>query len=165
MAYWLEAPITLGIGSAGAAWYLNTQCQFHKNGPPQDRYCNQRLCGNHVKSLVRLSFCHAKGLCGREMMIAAQAEQSFVAQWKPRRPKTGARAPHVGKRSGRRGYRDELRCARSAAHCTTNPPRHPAMRSTSSPRLPRTKPTEGMNHAWPASWPALYRRSCSTHCA
>ena len=41
-----------------------------------------------------------KALRDREMLIAAQAEQSyerFVSQWKPRRPKTGARAPQLGK--------------------------------------------------------------------
>ena len=41
-----------------------------------------------------------KALRDREMLIAAQAERSyerFVAQWKPRRPKTGARAPQLGK--------------------------------------------------------------------
>jgi transposase len=40
-----------------------------------------------------------KALRDREMLIAAQAEQSyerFVSQWKPRRPKTGARAPQLG---------------------------------------------------------------------
>jgi hypothetical protein len=47
---------------------------------PSSFFLDQRLCGNHVKSLVRLSFCHTKALRGREMMIAAQAEQSFVAQ-------------------------------------------------------------------------------------
>jgi transposase len=34
------------------------------------------------------------------MLIAAQAERSyerFVAQWKPRPPKIGARAPQLGK--------------------------------------------------------------------
>src|SRR6516225_12157645 len=37
-----------------------------------------------------------KALRDREMLIAAEAERSyeqFVSQWKPRRPKTGARAP------------------------------------------------------------------------
>ncbi|MGY4592770.1 hypothetical protein ACVWXL_000516 [Bradyrhizobium sp. GM22.5] len=41
-----------------------------------------------------------KALRDREMLIAAQAEQSYerlVTQWKPRRPKTGARAPQLGK--------------------------------------------------------------------
>src|SRR4051812_30538096 len=41
-----------------------------------------------------------KVLRDREMLIAAQAEQSYerlVTQWKPRRPKTGARAPQLGK--------------------------------------------------------------------
>jgi hypothetical protein len=41
-----------------------------------------------------------KALRDREMLIAAQAERSyecFVAQWKPRRPKIGARAPQLGK--------------------------------------------------------------------
>src|SRR3954466_6990656 len=41
-----------------------------------------------------------KSLRDREMLIAAQAEQSYerlVTQWKPRRPKTGARAPQLGK--------------------------------------------------------------------
>ena len=41
-----------------------------------------------------------KALRDREMLIAAQAERSyerFVAQSKPRRPKTGAQAPQVGK--------------------------------------------------------------------
>ena len=41
-----------------------------------------------------------KALRDREMRVAAQAEQSyerFVAQWKSRRPKIGARAPQLGK--------------------------------------------------------------------
>ncbi|MCK1689004.1 IS110 family transposase, partial [Bradyrhizobium sp. 145] len=41
-----------------------------------------------------------KALRDREMLIAAQAEQSYerlVTQWKPRQPKTGARAPQLGK--------------------------------------------------------------------
>ena len=41
-----------------------------------------------------------KALRDREIAIAAQAERTyehFVAQWKPRRPKTGARAPQLGK--------------------------------------------------------------------
>jgi transposase len=41
-----------------------------------------------------------KALRDREMLIAAQAEQSyerFVSQWKPRRPKNGARAPQLGR--------------------------------------------------------------------
>ncbi|MGY4592447.1 hypothetical protein ACVWXL_000193 [Bradyrhizobium sp. GM22.5] len=41
-----------------------------------------------------------KVLRDREMLIAAQAEQSYerlVRQWKPWRPKTGARAPQLGK--------------------------------------------------------------------
>lgn len=41
-----------------------------------------------------------KALRDHEMLIAAQAEHSyerFVSQWKPRRPKTGARAPQLGK--------------------------------------------------------------------
>lgn len=41
-----------------------------------------------------------KALRDREMLIAAQAEQSYerlVTQWKPRRPKTGARAPQLGR--------------------------------------------------------------------
>src|SRR5215472_7152518 len=36
------------------------------------------------------------------------------------------------------GYPDAPRCAHSVAHCTTDPPRHRAMRSTSPPRYPRT---------------------------
>jgi hypothetical protein len=39
-----------------------------------------------------------KSLRDREMLIAAQAEQSYeriVSQWKPRRPKAGARAPQL----------------------------------------------------------------------
>ncbi|WP_247501272.1 hypothetical protein, partial [Bradyrhizobium sp. 135] len=38
----------------------------------------------------------------REMLIAAQAEQSYerlVTQWKPRRPKTGARAPQLARQN------------------------------------------------------------------
>jgi len=41
-----------------------------------------------------------KALRDREMLIATQAERSyerFVAQWKPRRSKLGARAPQLGK--------------------------------------------------------------------
>ena len=41
-----------------------------------------------------------KALRDREMLIAAQAEQSyerFVSQWKARRPKPGARAPQSGR--------------------------------------------------------------------
>jgi transposase len=41
-----------------------------------------------------------KALRDREMLVAAQAERSyerFVAQWKARRPKIGARAPQLGK--------------------------------------------------------------------
>ncbi|MGY3622178.1 hypothetical protein [Bradyrhizobium sp. USDA 10063] len=42
-----------------------------------------------------------KALRDRDMLIAAQAEEQgyerFVAQWKPRRPKTGARAPQRGR--------------------------------------------------------------------
>jgi transposase len=41
-----------------------------------------------------------KALRDREMLVAAQAERSyerFVAQWKLRRPKIGARAPQLGK--------------------------------------------------------------------
>ena len=41
-----------------------------------------------------------KALGDREMLIVAEAERSyerFVAQWKPRRPKIGARAPQLGK--------------------------------------------------------------------
>ena len=37
---------------------------------------------------------------GGVLLIAAQAEQSyerFVSQWKPRRPRAGARAPQFGK--------------------------------------------------------------------
>src|SRR5215470_13139495 len=47
----------------------------------------------------------------------------------PRRPWSAGRA-----RSGRRGYRDVRRCAHT--HCTTDPPRHRARRSTSPPRCP-----------------------------
>ncbi|MGY4509700.1 hypothetical protein [Bradyrhizobium sp. USDA 3650] len=42
-----------------------------------------------------------KALRDRDMLIAAQAEQSyerFVSQWKARRPKTGTRAPQSGGR-------------------------------------------------------------------
>lgn len=41
-----------------------------------------------------------KALRDRETLIATQAERSyerFVAQWKPRQPRTGARAPQLGK--------------------------------------------------------------------
>ncbi|GLR94510.1 hypothetical protein GCM10007858_21410 [Bradyrhizobium liaoningense] len=41
-----------------------------------------------------------KSLRDREMLIAAQAEQSyerFVSQWKSRHPKSGARAPQFGR--------------------------------------------------------------------
>ncbi len=41
-----------------------------------------------------------KALRDREMLIAAQAERSYeqlVSQWKPRRPKPGARAPQFGR--------------------------------------------------------------------
>ena len=41
-----------------------------------------------------------KALRDREILIAAQAERNyeqFVSQWKPRRPKSGARAPQVGR--------------------------------------------------------------------
>jgi len=43
-----------------------------------------------------------KALRGRETMVAAQAVQSYerlVAQWKPRRPKIGARVPQSGNMS------------------------------------------------------------------
>jgi hypothetical protein len=48
-----------------------------------------------------------KSLRDREILIAAQAEQSyerFVSQWKPRRPKTGARAPQLYSRQCMRLY-------------------------------------------------------------
>jgi hypothetical protein len=48
-----------------------------------------------------------KSLRDREMLIAAQPEQSyerFVSQWKPRRPKTGARAPQLYSRQCMRLY-------------------------------------------------------------
>ncbi|SFK26663.1 hypothetical protein SAMN05216525_1731 [Bradyrhizobium sp. Gha] len=41
-----------------------------------------------------------KALRDREMLIAAQAERNYerlVSQWKPRRPKLGARAPQLGR--------------------------------------------------------------------
>jgi transposase len=43
---------------------------------------------------------NVKQLRDREMLVAAQTERNyerFVAQWKPRRPKIGARAPQLGK--------------------------------------------------------------------
>src|SRR6516165_841162 len=48
-----------------------------------------------------------------------------------RYPRSAGRA-----RSGRRGYRDARRCAHSVAHCTADPPRHRAKRSTFPPRFP-----------------------------
>ncbi len=39
-------------------------------------------------------------------------------------------------RSGQRRYRDALRCAHTVAHCTADPPRHRARRSTFPPRSP-----------------------------
>jgi hypothetical protein len=46
-------------------------------------------------------------VAAREVLIAAQAEQSyerFVSQWKPRRPKAGARAPQLYSRQCMRLY-------------------------------------------------------------
>jgi Transposase, Mutator family len=43
--------------------------------------------------------------------------------------------PRAGQaRRGLRGYRDVRRCAHSVAHCTADPPRHRAKRSTFPPR-------------------------------
>jgi hypothetical protein len=56
------------------------------------------------------------------------ADEVSVSSATPRQPWSATCV-----RSGRPGYPGVLRCARSAAHCTTGPPWHPAVRSGSPP--------------------------------
>jgi transposase len=71
--------------------------------PSASRYQNPCDAASGRTSSTRRGPAYAyniKALRDREMAIAAQAERTyehFVAQWKPRRPKTGARAPQLGK--------------------------------------------------------------------
>ncbi|WP_210266046.1 hypothetical protein [Bradyrhizobium australiense] len=157
------AAVAVALKLTVLCWHLVAKCEDYLWTRPAlvaNKTCAMQLQAGHPqqKGCQRgpAYAYNIKALRDREMLIAAHAERNyeqFVSQWKPRRPKTSARAPQLGRNASRFATRSPVA---ADGKC------QPGMQSRSTPACRGARADQGQAFAVAANAASLRIGRAST---